>query len=170
MKEEKQENKKEKKQEAKPISKRPEEKEFEMILRIMGYDIPGTKSVFVGLTRIKGVSWAISNILCRQLKIPKSKKIGDLSKDEIKKIEETLKTLKAPDFMKNRRNEESTGETVHLFGNDLQMRKDFDIKLMKKIKSYKGIRHTFGLPVRGQRTRANFRKNKNKASGVKGKK
>ena len=40
-------------------------------------------------------------------------------------------------------------------------------KFMKKIKSYRGIRHMFGLPVRGQRTRSNFRPNKGKVQGVK---
>ena len=44
---------------------------------------------------------------------------------------------------------------------------DNDIKMLKKIKSYKGIRHSLGLPVRGQRTRSNFRKNKGKVMGVK---
>ena len=45
--------------------------------------------------------------------------------------------------------------------------KEFDIKRMKKMRSYKGIRHASGLPVRGQRTKSHFRKKgKNKAVGV----
>ena len=43
---------------------------------------------------------------------------------------------------------------------------DNDIKMMKKMRSYKGIRHSLGLPVRGQRTKSNFRKNKGKVLGV----
>ncbi len=43
---------------------------------------------------------------------------------------------------------------------DLKLRKEFDLKRMKKIKSYKGVRHIVGLPVRGQRTKANFRRNR----------
>ena len=50
---------------------------------------------------------------------------------------------------------------------DLRFIQDNDIKMMKKIKSYKGIRHMFRLPVRGQCTRSNFRKNKGKGMGVK---
>ena len=46
---------------------------------------------------------------------------------------------------------------MHLISTDLKLRKEFDIKFMKKIKSYKGMRHASGLPVRGQRTRAHFR-------------
>ena len=40
--------------------KKPQEKELEFLVRVMGYDIPGTKKVYPGLTRIKGVSWTIS--------------------------------------------------------------------------------------------------------------
>jgi len=40
------------------------------------------------------------------------------------------------------------------------LRREFDIKRLRKIKSYKGIRHAVGLPVRGQRTKANFRRNR----------
>ena len=67
--------------------------------------------------------------------------------------------------MKNRRSDPETGVTSHLYGSDLDMKKEFDIKRMKKIKSYKGIRHTMKLPVRGQRTRSHFRKG-GKAVGV----
>jgi small subunit ribosomal protein S13 len=40
------------------------------------------------------------------------------------------------------------------------LRKEFDIKRLKKIKAYRGVRHSAHLPVRGQRTKANFRKNR----------
>jgi len=51
---------------------------------------------------------------------------------------------------------------------DLKFTKENDIKLLKKVKSYRGMRHALGLPVRGQRTKSNFRRNKGKASlGVK---
>ena len=52
-------------------------------------------------------------------------------------------------------------------GTTLSFTQDNDIKMMKKIKSYKGVRHILGQPVRGQRTKSNFRKNKGKVLGVK---
>ncbi|MDD5650977.1 MAG: 30S ribosomal protein S13, partial [Candidatus Nanoarchaeia archaeon] len=60
----------------------------------------------------------------------------------------------------NRRKDPETGEDQHVISTDLKMKKDFDIKMMRKMKSYKGMRHSFGLPVRGQRTRAHFRHGK----------
>lgn len=67
----------------------------------------------------------------------------------------------------NRRKDVESGEEKHLTGTDLDLRKDFDIKKLKKIKSYRGLRHTAGLPTRGQRTKAHFRSNRKKGSGIK---
>ena len=52
----------------------------------------------------------------------------------------------------------------------MDLKKDFDIKRLKKIKSYKGFRHSSKLPLRGQRTKGNFRKNRAKSVGIKKKK
>lgn len=154
----KQEAQKEERTEQKKKFAHHEEEREESLIRISGYDIPGSKNLYAGLTRVKGVGWAISNAVCLKLGFPKDKKVGDLSKDDIKKIEEFLSKLEVKDYMKNRRNDEETGETSHLVGTNLDMRKDFDIRKMKKIRSYKGVRHTSGQPVRGQRTRSHFRK------------
>jgi len=132
--------------------------EAETLIRILGQDIPGSRMIYPGLTRVKGVSWVISNIVCKKLTIDKRTRIDKLSKEDLAKIEDFLKNLDAPDFMKNSQTDLETGETKHLLSIDLDMKKEFDIKRMKQIKSYKGVRHTFRLPVRGQRTRSNFRK------------
>ena len=163
--EQKQKQQKQQKPEVKKESKRPQEERTEVLIRIFGYDIPGSRGLLAGLTRIKGVSWAISNAICIRLGMPRNKKISELSKEEIKKIEEFLPKITVPDYMKNRRFDRETGETKHIFGSDLDIVREFDIKRLKKIKSYKGVRHAFKLPVRGQRTRSHFRTNKTKAGG-----
>ena len=63
-----------------------------------------------------------------------------------------------------------TGENKHLTGSDLELRNEFDIKRLKKIRVYRGYRHMARLPVRGQRTRGHFRKNRAKGVGIKKKK
>ncbi len=156
----------EKKAEREKLDKRSQLDEHETLVRILVYDIPGSKNLYTGLTRIKGVSWTISNAICISLGLDKMKKISELSKEEIGKIEHFLKNPSIPDFLKNRRLDEETGQTSHFIGTDLDFKKEFDIKKMKKIKSYKGIRHTMKLPVRGQRTRSHFRQ-RGKAVGVK---
>lgn len=143
-----------------------EEDRNETLVRIYGYDIPGSRKVFVGLTYIKGISWALSNILCIKLGIKREKRILELSKPEIHEIEEFIKSMPVPDFMKNRRKDMESGESKHFLGSDLDMRKEFDIKRLKEIKSYRGIRHASKLPSRGQRTRSHFR-SKSAASTMK---
>jgi len=145
--------------EKKAVEKKPEESD-EVLVRVFGYDVPGSKRIYPGLTRIKGVSWAVSNSVCRKSGIDKNKRFSELSKQDIQKIENFLTNLELPAYMKNRRNEMETGQTTHLYGTDLDITKDFDLKRMKKIRSWKGVRHSQKQPVRGQRTRSHFRERK----------
>ena len=137
------------------------------IVRILAKDIEGKMKVYPGLTKIKGVSWSFSNAVCKVLKIGKEKRIGDLTSEEIKKISDFIKSPKIPEFLLNRKNDFSSGQGGHLQGVDLELKNEFDVKRLKKIKNYRGYRHMVGLPVRGQRTKGNFRKKKLKSVGIK---
>ena len=137
------------------------------IVRILQTDVPGDRNVYTGLTRIKGVSWAISNAACILLKLDKKRKIENLTKDEITKIEEFLKKGNFPRYLLNRRNDYTTGKDLHLLGNDLDLAEELDIKRLKKIRSFRGLRHATGQPTRGQSTKAHFRTNRKKGVGVK---
>ncbi|HLC87318.1 MAG TPA: 30S ribosomal protein S13 [Candidatus Nanoarchaeia archaeon] len=149
-----------------------EKKEYVSLIRIMQTDIPGNKRLLTGLTYIKGVSWAISNAMCKILKMNPDKKISELDKNEIDKIIEFLKNpTHLPDFLLNRRKDFETGKSSHLIGTELDMKKEFDIRRLKKIRSYRGLRHATGQPTRGQRTKSHFRSHgKKKAVGVQKKK
>ncbi len=136
------------------------EQQMESLVRVLDKDIKSSKKIIVGLTRIKGVSWAVSNGICHVLKINPMKKISELTKEEIKMIEDFIKNPRMPHFLLNRRRDTDTGDDRHITSTDLDLRKEFDIKLLKKIRSYRGLRHALGLPTRGQRTKSHFRKNK----------
>jgi small subunit ribosomal protein S13 len=151
------------------VKARPEEPLGETLVRIAGCDIKGSRPTFVGLTKIKGISWAIANALCVRLQLNPHRKIGELTKEEIKRIEEYLPKIEIPSFMCNRPSDPETGIAEHLYGVTLDMRKEFDIKRLKEIKVYRGVRHALKQPVRGQRTRSHFRK-KSMAAGMKKKK
>jgi len=146
---------------------KPEKKQEDRIVRIMSKDIEGGMKIYPGLTKIKGVSWSLSNAVCKTLKIEKIRKIGSLTNEEISKISEFIKNPKVSKHLLNRRNDIETGKNKHLSGSDLELQTEFDIKRLKKIKSYRGYRHMSGLPLRGQRTKSNFRRNKSKGSGIK---
>ena len=147
--------------------KNQEKKYEEKIVRILSKDIEGNMKIYPGLTKIKGVSWSLSNAVCKTLKIDKNKKIGSLSNDEIEKIIKFIKNPKIPEYLLNRRSDFKTNENKQLVSSDLELQKEFDIKRLKKIKSYRGYRHASNLPLRGQRTKSNFRKNKKKGAGIK---
>ncbi len=142
----------------------------EKIVRILQKDIEGNMTLYSGLTKIKGVSWSLANAVCKKLEMDKNKKIGSLSEAEIEKIKNFLKNPDIREYLKNRQKDFDSGEDKHLTGADLELRKEFDIKRLKKIKSYRGYRHIAGLPVRGQRTKSHFRKNRAKGAGIKKKK
>ncbi len=147
-----------------------EKTNFKHIVRIVNTDIKGTKQVCVGLTKIKGVGHIFANAVCSVTKTDKAKKVGDLTTSEVTKINDLIKNPEAfPKWMFNRRKDPETGQDRHLVSSDVTFIRDNDIKVMRRIKSYKGSRHTAGLPCRGQQTKSNFRKNK-KATGIKRKK
>jgi len=134
-----------------------------ILVRVLGRDIRGDMKLSTALTKIKGISWAFSNAVCKILDLDKEKRVQDFSKDELGKIEEFVKNPEVPGFLKNRRKDFDDGEDKHVSGVDLKLRTEFDVKRLRKIRSYRGGRHAVNLPSRGQRTKANFRRNRGKS-------
>ncbi len=143
--------------------------ELRPLVRVLTEDLEGNKHAVIALTKIKGVSYMLSNAVLRSLSLPVNKKIGFFTEEEIQRVEEAIKdpaSAGIPSWMFNRRKDLETGKDLHLIGADLNFTKENDIKLLRKIKSYRGLRLSWGLTVRGQRTRSNFR-NKKKLLGKK---
>ncbi|MBN2567049.1 30S ribosomal protein S13 [Candidatus Woesearchaeota archaeon] len=148
-----------------------QKKDFQHIVRIANTDLDGRKGIGMALQKIKGVSFMYSNMVLKTAGIPPKKKAGDLSQSEVKAIDTLVRNPEgAPIWLYNRRKDPETGADIHLLTVDLKFTRDNDIRTMQKIKCYKGVRHQTGLPVRGQRTKSNFRRNKGKVQGVKRKK
>ncbi len=140
-----------------------ENKEFRHIVRIGEADLHGAKRLLPSLRNIKGISFSLASAVCTVTGIDGSMRVGDLTNEDIKKLEDAVRNPKKyniPTWALNRRKDLATGEDKHVVGSDLRFQKDQDIKHLKKIKCYKGIRHSLGLPVRGQRTKNNFRHGK----------
>lgn len=147
-----------------------EKKEIKHIIRIGNTDLVGKKAIHIALLKIKGIGIMFSMMACRLANVNPMKKAGLLNDEEIKKLNDIILNsdkYDIPDWMKNRKQEFETGKTTHLILGNLDFAIQQDLRRMKKIKSYKGVRHAVGLTVRGQRTKSNFRKNKGKVLGVK---
>lgn len=131
-----------------------------VLVRVVGKDIRGDAKIYSALTKISGISWTLANAICKILKIDKKQRIQDIDKEKLLVIEKAIKNPRVPKFLKNRQKDLEDGKDRHISGADLKIRKEFDIKRLKKIRSYRGIRHVANLPTRGQRTKANFRRNR----------
>ena len=130
------------------------------IVRIAATDIYGHVPANRALKRIKGISHSLAQYVCIATETDPTKKIGLMSEEEIKKIDSFINDMKLPKHLLNRQGDLETGKDMHLIGTKLDFRKREDINFLRKIRAYRGIRHELGLPVRGQRTRSSFRKNK----------
>ena len=119
--------------------------------RIAGVNIPQNKLVKTGLTYIYGIGDKFSTQICSALEIPNSKRVNELTDDQILKIREYIdKNFKVE--------------------GDLRREYSLNIKRLIDLASYRGSRHRKKLPVRGQRTRCNARTRKGKAIAIAGKK
>ena len=147
--------------------------EFKHIIRIANTDLDGNKQILYAMKKIKGVDVMFANAALSIAGIKKTEKAGNLTDEDAEKIDAVLKdplNNNIPTWMLNRRKDTDTGDDLHLMLGDLIFTLDNDLKKLKKIKSYRGLRHQWGLPVRGQKTKSNFRRNKGKGLGVKKKK
>lgn len=140
--------------------KKDQKDDFKYIVRIANTDIDGEKTLERGLTSIKGIGMHMSTLVIDSSGMNRKLKMGNLTDMQIEKIQDSLDkiTKTAPNWMLNHQKDSETGEDTHFIGTEIEMRLRDEINIMKKIRSYRGIRHERGLPVRGQRTRANNRK------------
>ena len=119
--------------------------------RIAGVNIPQNKLVHIGLTYIFGIGDKFSNQICKALDISKSKRVNELTDDQILKIREYI-------------------DDKFSVEGDLRRENSLSIKRLIDLATYRGSRHRKKLPVRGQRTRCNARTRKGKAIAIAGKK
>jgi small subunit ribosomal protein S13 len=106
-------------------------------MRIAGTNIPDNKRLEVALSYIYGVGQPLARKILAGLNISKEEKPKDLSPAEAARLREII-------------------EKYHVEG-ELRRQIMLNIKRLKDIKCYRGIRHIKGLPVRGQRTKTNSR-------------
>ncbi len=118
--------------------------------RIKNIELPGEKHICIGLTAIYGIGRQKANEICENAKVDPTKKVKDLTEDEITALRKEVDT--------------------NLVEGDLRREVQLSIKNKMEINCYQGIRHKKGLPVRGQRTSRNAKTRKGKGKTVANKK
>jgi small subunit ribosomal protein S13 len=121
------------------------------VARIAGVNIPTNKRVIIALTYIHGIGRTTAVQIADKLGIPHSARVQDLTDEEVLRIRETI-------------------DSDHQVEGDLRRNTAMNIKRLMDLRSYRGLRHRNGLPVRGQRTHTNARTRKGKAKPIAGKK
>lgn len=119
--------------------------------RLMGVDIPNDKQIQYSLTYLYGIGLYSAREVCEKLSIDPSRPASEIQEDELGRIAALL-------------------ERDYVVEGPLRRQVAQNISRMREIKSYRGIRHRIGLPVRGQRTKTNSRTRKGPRKTVAGKK
>lgn len=138
----------------KPQEEAKKEARVKDIIRLVETNLDGGKKVRVAIRKIRGVSFMFSNAVAKNIDFA-DKKLGELSEQEMQKLEEVImnpERFGIPSWLYNRRKDPATGKDSHLSVSRLELTQKMDINEMKKMKSYRGVRHILGLRVRGQRT------------------
>jgi small subunit ribosomal protein S18e len=137
------------------------ESNFQHILRVLNTNLDGKVKVMFALTSIKGVGRRFSNIACKKAEVDLSKRAGELTAEEVERlvtIVQNPRQFKVPDWMLNRKKDTKDGKFSQTVSNTLDMKLREDLERLKKIRAHRGLRHYWGLRVRGQRTKTTGRK------------
>lgn len=106
--------------------------------RIAGINIPENKQILIALTYIYGIGLALSRKILQEAKIAPGQKAKDLTADEVNRLKEII-------------------EKKYKIEGELRREVMMNVKRLKDVGVWRGLRHAKGLPARGQRTRTNTR-------------
>merc|ERR1711997_1082243 len=134
--------------------------DFQHILRVQNTNIDGNIKVTHALTSTRGMGPRFTDLVLKKAEIDRSKRAGQISEEELERIQTTMlqpKNFKIPVWFLNRQRDFRDGKDGQLISNNLdnKLREDFD--RMKKIRLHRGIRHWWGLRVKGQKTKTSGR-------------
>ena len=135
--------------------------EIRKIVRLLNTTLDGTKPISAALLTVKGLNHTLIRAILYKAGIDPTRRLGELTDQELEKIEHVVNNPNdygLPWWIMNRQKDPRTNKSLILIGDDFTWTVNQDINLMKKIKSWKGIRHELGLKVRGQRTKTTGRR------------
>merc|ERR1711935_894609 len=136
---------------------------FQHGLRVLNTNIDGKRNIMFAMTAIKGCGRRYANLVLKKADIDLHKRAGELSEEEVEKIVTIMQTprqYKIPDWFLNRNRDIKDGKTNQVMANLLDNKLREDLERLKKIRAHRGLRHYWGLRVRGQHTKTTGHKGK----------
>ncbi|CAL9104039.1 unnamed protein product [Musa textilis] len=138
--------------------------DFQHILRVLNTNVDGKQKIMFALTSIKGVGRRFANIVCKKADVDMNKRLaGELSAAELENLMTVVanpRQFKIPDWFLNRKKDYKDGRYSQIVSNSLDMKLRDDLERLKKIRNHRGLRHFWGLRVRGQHTKTTGRRGK----------
>ncbi|BEI82548.1 hypothetical protein CcaverHIS002_0304160 [Cutaneotrichosporon cavernicola] len=147
--------------------------QFQHILRLLNTNVKGGGKVMFALTEIKGVGRRYSNLVIKKADVDLNKRAGELNSDELERIVTIMQNpaqFKIPAWFLNRQRDLVDGKNSHILSNQIDQKLRDDLERLKKIRSHRGLRHHWGLRVRGQHTKTTGRRVGARTIATKGKK
>jgi small subunit ribosomal protein S13 len=141
------------------MAKEETKPDIKYFVRVRNTDLDGTKPVQTSLTAIPGIGRHTAVTIAQLADVDAHALMGKLDEGKVERIRAVVEnyTASVPTWMLNRPKDIYTGEAKHILSTDVQITKDDDVNRMRKIRSYRGIRHETGQKVRGQRTKSTGR-------------
>ncbi|TKY51405.1 40S ribosomal protein S18 [Spatholobus suberectus] len=137
--------------------------DFQHILRVLNTNVDGKQNIMFALTSIKGIGRRFANIVCKKADVDMNKRAGELSAAELDNLMTVVanpRQFKIPDWFLNRKKDYKDGKYSQVVSNALDMKLRDDLERLKKIRNHRGLRHYWGLRVRGQHTKTTGRRGK----------
>merc|ERR1712227_502116 len=137
-----------------------EKTNFQFILRLLNTNVDGKQKVMYALTKIKGVGRRYSNLVCKKADVDLNKRAGELTSEELERIVTIVQNptqYKIPTWFLNRQRDIVDGKDVHTLANGVDSKLRDDLERLKRMRAHRGLRHYWGLRVRGQHTKTTGR-------------
>ncbi len=137
--------------------------DFQHILRVLNTNVDGRTKVMYALTQIRGIGRRFSNVVCKKAEIDMGKRAGELSAAELESLMVIVanpRQFRIPDWFLNRQKNYKDGKYIQQVSNQLDTSLRDDLERLKKIRNHRGLRHYWGIRVRGQHTKTTGRRGK----------
>ena len=158
-----------------------EKSNFQFILRLLNTNVDGKQKIMYALTKIKGVGRRYSNLVCKKADVDLSKRYADMSQrsevdpitdvfslsageitsEELERIVTIIQNptqYKIPTWFLNRQRDIVDGKDTQVLANGMESKLREDLERLKKIRAHRGLRHYWGLRVRGQHSKTTGRR------------
>ncbi|KAF6258288.1 ribosomal protein S18 component of cytosolic 80S ribosome and 40S small subunit [Scenedesmus sp. NREL 46B-D3] len=137
--------------------------DFQHILRVLNTNVDGKQKVMYAITAIRGIGRRFSNLVCKKAEVDMRKRAGELSAEELEQLMTIVanpRQYKIPDWFLNRQKDHKDGRFGQITSSALETKLRDDLERLKKIRAHRGLRHYWGLRVKGQHTKTTGRRGK----------